>query len=340
MGYQPKMRITPYLLQLLTQASTLKAWIDASTIEVPWVVKLQRETASRITHSSTAIEGNPLTLPEVEALARGEEIPAGQRDRLEILNHLAALRWIWQQKPGADVTESRLLQMHRLITTGLVPAGDCGVYKNRQNRVVDGRGMTVHLPPSPEQAAPLVCELIDWIASSETRILHPLIVSAIAHHRLVSIHPFVDGNGRSGRALAVWILWTRGFDTQHMFAVDEYYWQDRSRYYQKIQQVRELDDDLTYWLEYAAEALMDALQKTRKRVESLQISAKVPKLALTVRQENLLRFVRDHGRVRAPQIQAAFKISRARVGQLLRPLIDAGILLQEGQRRGTTYRLG
>src|SRR4051812_40027719 len=77
----------------------------------------------------------------------------------------------------------------------------------------------------------------------------------IIHHQFETIHPFADGNGRTGRALALWELYRRGFDSHHIFAVDEFYWEDRPRYYAALDAVRRESGDLTSWLEYSAEGL-------------------------------------------------------------------------------------
>ncbi len=337
--YKPLFQISPTLLRLATQATEIKVWINSAVVDVAWLPILQRETAARLAHSSTAIEGNPLTLPEVEALARGEEIGAKATDKQEILNALAAMHWLWGREPGTPVKEPDLSHLHRILTRKVLPDEQSGKYKTRSNRVVDHRGITVYTPPPPEKAKPLTLELLEWINSKESEALHPIIAGAIAHHRLVSIHPFADGNGRISRALALWLFYSRGFDTHHLFALDEFFEQDRQRYYQKIQQARDLDDDLSYWLEYIAEGIVETLNKVKERILGLSISAKAPRMLLTKRQEDILRFMRDKGRVKSPDIEKAFSLTRARVGQILKPLIDAGLVIREGQTRATTYHL-
>lgn len=308
-------------------------------VDVPWLPALQRDTAARLAHSSTAIEGNPLALPEVEALARGEATGAPEKAAQEIKNYLAAMRWVWSRKPGSAVAEKDLLHLHGLLTNKVLAPAQSGRYKIKQNRVVDSKGRTVYTPAGPEQAKALTQQLVAWINGAGAARLHPVIVGAVAHHRLVSIHPFADGNGRISRALGVWLLYTRGFDTQHLFALDEFYESDRGLYYDKIQQARDLDDDLSYWLEYAAQAVVETLKKTRDRIMSLTVSARNPRVRLTKRQEDVLRFLRDRGRAKSPDIEEAFGLSRARVGQIVKPLVDAGLVLREGQTRATTYRL-
>lgn len=337
--YSPLFQISPELLRLVASASELRAWIAQAVVDVAWLPGLQRETAARLAHSSTSIEGNRLTLPEVEALARGEQIGAPEKARREVTDCLAGMRWIWRRKANENIEEGGLLRLHQLLTRGTLPEEQSGRYKARPNRVVNAKGLTVYTPPPPDRARSLTHELLTWINSPRSKKLHPIVASGVAHHRLVSIHPFADGNGRIARALAIWLLCTRGFDTHHLFALDEFYEEDRRRYYEKIQQARELDDDMTYWLEYVAEGVVKTLEKTRDRIVSLRVSTKAPGTILTKRQEDVMRFLRDKGRLKSSDIESAFKLTRARVGQILKPLVDSGLVIREGQTRATTYRL-
>ncbi|MCC6543963.1 MAG: Fic family protein [Nitrospirae bacterium] len=337
--YKPHFDISPELLRLVTLATEIRVWINSAVVDVSWLPVLQRETAARLAHSTTAIEGNPLTLPEVAAIARGEETGATTTDKQEILNALAAMHWIWGRKSGALIRESDLLHLHRLLTRKILSDDKSGHYKTRPNRIVNHRGIAVYSPPPPDKAKPLTLELLEWINSTGSEALHPIIAGAIAHHRLVSIHPFADGNGRISRALAIWLFYSGGFDTHHLFALDEFFEQDRQRYYQKIQQARDLDDDLGYWLEYVAEGVIRTLQKVKERIIGLSISVQAPHMVLTKRQEDILRFLRDKGRVKSPDIEKAFSLTRARIGQIIKPLTDSGLVIREGQTRATTYRL-
>src|ERR1700744_6787235 len=95
MSYQPQFTITAALLGRVEQIAALRERILAATVEVPWIPALQKDTRTRNTHSSTAIEGNPLTLEQVRAVEDGREIPAiAARARREVTNYLAGLRFI------------------------------------------------------------------------------------------------------------------------------------------------------------------------------------------------------------------------------------------------------
>lgn len=337
--YGPRFEISKELLWLVAEAAELRAWIRGAVVGVSWLPALQRDSAARLAHSSTAIEGNPLSLADAEALARGEDIAAASSDKREVLNYLAAARWIASGKAPVRITEKDLLRLHRQLTRGVLPGEACGAYKRKPNRVVDAKGRTVYTPPPPDKARALTRALLDWLNAPATLDLHPIVTSAIAHHRLVSIHPFFDGNGRLARAVAMWILAARGFDTEHLFALDEFFEKDRQLYYDKVQQARDLDDVLTYWLDYVARGVVETLKATRTRIESLRVAHASTKLVLTRRQEDVLRLLRDRGRLRSPDIEKAFGVTRARVAQILKPLTDAGLVVREGQTRATMYRL-
>src|SRR5437762_8379937 len=114
-------------------------------------------------------------------------------------------------------------------------------------------------------------ELLTWWNKDAAR-LSPVLSSAIVHCRFEAIHPFADGNGRTGRALALWELYRRGFDTHHIFSVDEVYWENRPRYYAALDSVRRQAEDLTDWLAYVAEALRVTLERVWDRIQHLTAS--------------------------------------------------------------------
>src|ERR1700750_1391796 len=95
MPFRPVYTITPKLLSRVEEVAALRERILAAAVQVPWIPALQKDTRIRNAHSSTAIEGNPLTLEQVRAIDEGREIPAtGQRPRREIANYFAGLRFV------------------------------------------------------------------------------------------------------------------------------------------------------------------------------------------------------------------------------------------------------
>lgn len=335
--YTPKFERSSALVRHLTRASELVAWIIQQTVDVTWVPKIQRDALVRLAHYSTRIEGNPLTLPEVEALAQGRDLPGEDRAKREVLNYFAGLRWIWKDSPN-KVDEKHLFELHRILTDQLLPITEVGTYKTRPNAVFSG-GKIIYKPPPPEAAGILTRALLKWIGGQRANDEHPVVVASIAHHRLVSIHPFMDGNGRIARSLESWILFSRGFDTHHIFALDEFFESDRMRYYREIQKVRENSDDLTSWIEYVAEGIVETLKKTQRRIQHLRVNVFDQKIILSAKQERVLEILAQIPRLTGSELASTLGLSRAGLGFVLKPLLKKGLIRKGGSTKAAFYHL-
>ncbi|MEN9470545.1 MAG: hypothetical protein RL630_2278 [Verrucomicrobiota bacterium] len=332
MPYIPEFTITPRLLSLVEEVAALRERIQGAAVEVSWVPALQKDTRTRNVHASTAIEGNPLTLEQVRALEEGREIEASdQRSRREVLNYFAGLRYVEKNAAKKHLRHEDLFELHRILAGEVMDQGEAGRYRTIAVRVGN------HFPPAAADVSGLMFELLEWW-NAQSVGLSPVLSSAILHYRFEDIHPFADGNGRTGRALALWELYRRGFDSHHIFSVDEYYWEDRPGYYAALDAVRKTGDDLTGWLEYSAEGIRLTLEKAWLRIQTLQVS--IPqKLILRPKQELLLQLLRDHGRMTPAQIWEALSISRQGAMNLLRPLLEAGVVERVGGKKTGHYAL-
>lgn len=332
MAYLPAFTITPMLLSKVEEIAALRERIQAASITLSWVPALQKDTRARNGHASTAIEGNPLTLEQVRDMEEGRDpLHAHPRSKREILNYFAGLRYVEKRAVKARIVHDDILELHRLLAGDVMDQGEAGRYRSMQVRV--GR----YVPPPPHEVSGLMFELLEWW-NKEAAKLSPVLSSSILHYRFEAIHPFADGNGRTGRALALWELYRRGFDTHHIFAVDEYYWEDRPAYYRHLEAVRKAGEDLTGWLEYCAEGLRRTLERAWLRVQALRRNP-AEKLILRPRQEELLRLLREKGSLAPRDIWDALGVSRQGAMDLLRPLLEAGLLEKVGGKKFGRYVL-
>jgi len=332
MAYEPQFSIRPRLLSLVEQISALRERIQGAAVELSWVPALQKDTRTRNSHASTAIEGNPLTLEQVRALEEGRELSAvDARPKREVLNYFAGLRYVEKHAGKKTIRHEDIFDLHRLLAGQVMDQGEAGRYRTIQVRV--GR----HFPPAAADVSGLMFELLEWW-NKRAEDLSPVLSSAVLHYQFEWIHPFADGNGRTGRALALWELYRRGFDSHHIFSVDEYYWEDRPAYYRALDAVRQSGDDLTGWLEYCAEGLRQTLERVWMRIQSYNIE--LPgKLVLRPRQEQLLRLLRDHGSMAPAELWDALDISKQGAMDLLRPLLEAGVVEKVGTKKTGRYAL-
>jgi len=331
-SYEPQFTITPRLLSLVEEVSALRERVQGATVELAWVPALQKDGRSRNAHASTAIEGNPLTLEQVRALEAGDEsVGPTERSRREVLNYFAGLRHVEKQANKKVIRHEDLFRLHRILAEGVMDQGEAGRYRKIKVRVGG------YLPPEPGMVSGLMFELLEWW-NRKAGELSPVLSSAILHYRFENVHPFADGNGRVGRALALWELYRRGFDTHHVFSVDEYYWEKRQAYYDALQAVRREGENLSGWLEYCAEGLRHTLERVWMRIQALNVK-RTGKLTLRPKQEQLLKLLRDQGSMAPVEIWEALGVSRQGAMNQLKPLMEAGLVEKVGSKKTGRYKL-
>lgn len=332
MSYEPQFTITPSLLSLVEEIAALRERIEGASVALFWIPALQKDTRTRNGHASTAIEGNPLTLEQVRALEEGRELVASdERSQREVLNYFAGLRFIEKNADLKTIRHEHLFQLHLLLADTVMDQGEAGRYRTI------GVQVGKHVPPPAADVSPLMFELLEWW-NGESKKLSPVLSSAILHYRFEDIHPFSDGNGRSGRALALWDLYRRGFDAHYLFSVDEYYWEDRPAYYAALSQVREAGEDLSEWLVYSATGLLETLGRVWLRLQKFQATS-TGKIMLTPRQEQLLGLLHDHGSLAPAEIWDHLKVSRQGAMNIITPLLEAGMIEKRGTKKTGRYYL-
>lgn len=160
------------------------------------------------TYESNRIEGNTLTLRETEiVVAKGLTVGGkSMREHLEAINHYEAILFVRnivsEKKP---LTESLVKQLHSLILRG-IDRENAGRYRAIPVLISGSR----HTPPQPWQVPSLMENCLLWYAEQKP-LLHPVTLAAELHERVVTIHPFIDGNGRTSRLLMNLVLLQNGY---------------------------------------------------------------------------------------------------------------------------------
>jgi Fic family protein len=333
MPFQPRFTITPGLLTQVEQVAVLRERILSAAVQVPWIPALQKDTRIRNAHSSTAIEGNPLTLEQVRLIEEGRELAAtASRARREVANYFAGLRFVEKNAKLKVISHVEILKLHRIRAGQVMDQGEAGNY--RTGRVQVG----TYLPPPPERVKIMMSDLLAWWNRHAPEI-SPVLSSAVIHHQFEMIHPFADGNGRVGRMLSLWELYRRGFDNHHIFSIDEFYWEDRPRYYAALEKVAKDKGDLTSWLEYSAVGLRATLERVWTRVQKLSAHSGKGKLVLRPKQEQLLHLLREHRAMTPREIWDGVGVSKQGALDLLRPLMKAGLIRRIGTKKTGRYVL-
>lgn len=343
--FKPNFRYTNKIVNNLTQIAVARELILNSPFVPKWEVVLRREAIIRSAHSSTAIEGNRLSLEQVGDLAFGREVMATHMDKQEVLNYLSVLENIDKLADGEIITEKNLLNIHKMVTQEtLENPSDCSVYRNRY--VVVGNRLTgevIFRPPPNEDVPNLVKALIEWINSSEAKALDAVVEAGIAHYEFVRIHPFTDGNGRTARALATLILYLRGFDAKQFFCLDDYYDSDRPAYYKILQSVDQKTLDLTNYLDYFVEGVKVSILAVKEKVirlssERLRRTRK-GQIALTGKQVRVVEFINQNSRITNRDVREMFKISNRAALDEITKLMKMKVIRKVGKGRSLRYEL-
>ncbi len=266
-SFSPVFQITPLMLRQIKAIEEARGFLQAVRTHGEWLDRLRQETRVRDALSSIQIEGRTLSYESAFALA---ESPPAQLDdgEREFLNYLRAFEMIDGLRGERDYRVSRrdLLNIHRQLVDG-VRGGQrhAGQFRSEGVKVgdiIDGVETVHHEPPPWHEVEPEIDALFDWIdavkAHPHARAViggepdpwvHPVIVAGIAQHRLVWVHPFIDGNGRTARMLTALLLYQRGYDFKYLFDLSSYYNKNRDRYYEMLRTV-DRTGDYSHWLMY------------------------------------------------------------------------------------------
>ena len=343
MTYKPNFQYTAKIVNNLTQIASAREVILNAYLIPKWEVSLRREALIKNAHHSTSIEGNPLSLDDVSELAAGRKVMATRKARNEVLNYLNVLQHIDDYSKDRTIRESDVLKMHKALTKETLDwEEDSGRYRDRQVAVVNSStGEVVFMPPETTEVPKLMNNLLEWLNSEESQNVNPVLVAGMTHYELVRIHPFIDGNGRTARALATLILYLRGFDTKRFFTLDDYYDSDRRSYYRVLKSVDPTTIDITDWLAYFTDGVVASLTRVKERILKLS-SEKLKKdkkgqIALTERQMKIIEQININGRITIGEMTEMFGISRQAALKEVSKLVDLDVVKLVGKGRGAHY---
>jgi Fic family protein len=195
--------------RLLKRLETKKAQLDAlRPLPVAEVNRLREKILIEWIYNSNAIEGSTITLQETRLILETGLTVGGKslREHFEVINHKEAIQYVENLVQNTEpITALHVRQIHKLILTN-IDDENAGSYRETQVRIAGAS----FIPPESWQITSLMTEWSDWVVSAQGSI-HPVALAAQAHHRLVAIHPFVDGNGRTARLVMNLLLMRRAY---------------------------------------------------------------------------------------------------------------------------------
>jgi Fic family protein len=238
---------------------------------------------------SARIEGNRTTVAEyIETKIEGDT--DRQSSIVEIRNMENAMSFIDETVRKTPINHSFVAKLHRMVVLGLPkpPQGEGdktpGKYRTIQVRI----GGADHLPPDPKDVKPTMEELCDWLNRSDPP-KYDLLKIAIAHHRFMWIHPFTNGNGRTGRLLTYALLVKSGFhvDAGRILNPSAVFCSDRNRYYSALSQADYgTDEGILAWCEYVLGGLRNEIEKIDRLLDGNYLLQEILIPAIRLAQES------------------------------------------------------
>jgi Fic family protein len=221
--------ISSELSELLLECSHLKEiWASKKPLNQLQLRKMEEYFNLNYTYESNRIEGNTLTLQETFLVVNDGITVGGKsvREHLEVINHTEAIHYLSELVQKKTLfTERVLKEIHHLILKG-IDRENAGVYRSIGVRISGSS----HLPPEPYMLLPLMEEVFVFYKQNKP-VLHPVILAAEMHERIVRIHPFIDGNGRTCRLIMNFILMQNGYPIANIKGELE----NRLRYYNALE---------------------------------------------------------------------------------------------------------
>ena len=252
---KPPFDITPKILNLTAEISSQIGRIEGARLKIP-LVDLRRQVDVSSIYSSCVIEGNTLTLDQATDVINGKRVIGPKKDILEIKNAHKLYGMINEFNPSQ---EKALLRAHKILMEGLVTSA--GQFR-RTGVVVATQGKVLHTAPPHQRVPELISQLFDFI--NQSKDLHQLITSSIFHYEFEFIHPFEDGNGRTGRFWQTLML----RQTRPAFSlvpIETAIKEHRQEYYQAIEKSSR-EGKSTVFVEFMLSVILDAALGLEKLV--------------------------------------------------------------------------
>ena len=210
-----------------------------STVRMPRITvnKLRKISKKKSSYASNKIEGNPLTEGQVSEVIDSDPHKHFLKPEQEVRNYFLALELLDKKaKHKVSFSKELILEVQALVEKGAskekigfrkaMPPGYLFAIYDAQS------GRAEYIPPEYTEISELLDELVRYVNTTDD---HPLIVAAVVHYQLVTIHPFEDGNGRTARLMSGYILDCNGYGFHGIGSLEEYFAYDAEEYYNSLQ---------------------------------------------------------------------------------------------------------
>lgn len=232
-----KVTLTNEILRYISEIDKNRYSVSSVKLSKNVANKLRKNSKKKSSYASNKIEGNPLSEKQVDEVIECDERKHFLKPEQEVRNYFLALNYLEEKvNQKASFSKELILEVQKLVVKGasrekigfrgpMLPGVLFAVYDSQT-------GNPDYIPPEYIDVPGLVDELVEYVNTTDD---HPLIMAAVVHYQLVTIHPFEDGNGRTARLLSGYIMDLNGYGFSGIGSLEEYFAYDIDEYYESIQ---------------------------------------------------------------------------------------------------------
>ena len=337
--FKPRYTITNTLATNMRKIGEIVGELNSQVFSSTVLMNMERDARELSAHSSTQIEGNPLSLTDVKKIikSRPEHIKDTER---EVLNYNKAMLMLDEQIKAnmiSKLSNNFICKIQSIVTEGLLSESYIGKYRTQPVFVNNPvKRKTVYLPPDAKDVKPLMTELVEFINDKKGEI-DPLIIAGLFHKQCVIIHPFIDGNGRTTRLITKTLLAKLGINTFPLFSFENYYNKNVTKYFQNVGVFGNYYDiteaiDFTEWLEYFADGIIDELIRVKSQFPQYQER-------LEPHHRQILEYINKNGSITTREYAEIANRAKATRIQDFKKLVDLDLIVSVGVGKATYYIL-
>ena len=309
MSYIPPYKITPGIIDLVSRISEAVGGFYAQE-----ELRLHRINRIKTIQGSLAIEGNTLNTDQITAILDGKPVVASMNEVQEVRNAIKAYQMLDELDPNSI---DDLLKAHLTMETGLID--DAGRFRLKDVGVASGEDI-IHYAPPAGRVPHLMNDLFGWLNKTDE---HPLIKSCVFHYEFEFIHPFSDGNGRTGRLWQTLILskWRSVFKN---LPIENVVYKYRKEYYHAIAASGE-ENGCTPFIKFILGVIDETLAQEKNS------SRNIP--------EKILKQVRDNPKITRNELAAILNLTPDGIKYHLQKMSKNGLIIRKGSTRNGYWEI-
>jgi Fic family protein len=321
-NYTPPFTMTEEITNLVIEIGELVGAVATYDTLQP-NPRLRRESRIRSIHSSLAIEQNTLTLGQVTDVIDGKTVLGPPQDIREVKNAYEAYDRVSALDP---YNLKNLLLAHKIMMEGLV--NEAGRFRSENVGVYAGTEL-IHAGTPANYVPELMEQLFEWMKKSK---LHPLVKSCIFHYEFEFIHPFADGNGRTGRLWQSLIL-QKWKDFFAWMPIESLIYTKQEEYYKALN-ASNMDGESTKFVTFMLEVICGALKDvvdSQNKTQNVGVNVGTNVGAnVGTNEDKVIMLLRQDANLTAKTIAATLNLTDRQVERILSKLKSEGRIVRHG----------